>query len=450
MQTENPTEVKELNDNDVREVIVIGGAAAGYTAALYAARANMSPLVIEGVNWGGQLMITSDVENYPGYSGGVLGPEMMQDFRKQAERFGAEFLTDDVTKVDFSERPFRVWVGDDEYRAESVIVATGANARQLGLPSERTLQGRGVSYCAVCDAAFFRDKDVVVVGGGDSAMEEATFLAKFASKVIVVHRRDVFRASPIMVDRARATEKIEFVVDSVVEEVIGGDVVTGVVVSNVKTGERTEIPADALFVAIGHDPTTELFKGQLDMDPASGYLITKGSGARVLTSVPKHIAFITKRKEAHPDDFAQVVRLVKWWVKQLKEADSSFRFKSFMVELLVAHLADTGKIALSDYVSALEDFFDYVVLTGLKERISFTDNYSPSKLPAASGAPIEIFDPVNPDNNVAARYTDTNRRAIVEAAAEAADHIAEARFSDTKGRATTLWQAVMGRSFSFS
>jgi thioredoxin reductase (NADPH) len=259
----------------MREVIVIGGAAAGYTAALYAARANMSPLVIEGINWGGQLMITSDVENYPGYPGGVLGPEMMQDFRKQAERFGAEFVTDDVTRVDFSERPFRVWVGDDEYRAETVIVATGANARQLGLESERSLQGRGVSYCAVCDAAFFRDKEVVVVGGGDSAMEEATFLAKFASKVTVVHRRDVFRASPIMVDRARATEKIDFVLDSVVERVVGDALVEAVVVRNVKTGEETEIPAEGLFVAIGHDPSTALFKGQLDMDEA-GYLITRG------------------------------------------------------------------------------------------------------------------------------------------------------------------------------
>ena len=273
-----------MSTSDVREVIVIGGAAAGYTAALYAGRANMNPLVIEGVTWGGQLMITSDVENYPGYAGGVLGPEMMQDFRKQAERFGAEFVTDDVTKVDFSERPFRVWVGEDEYRAESVIVATGANARQLGLESERSLQGRGVSYCAVCDAAFFRDKTVVVVGGGDSAMEEATFLAKFASKVILVHRRDMFRASQIMTDRARATEKIEFVVDSVVEEVRGEGVVTGVVVRNVKSGELTEIPADGLFVAIGHDPNTELFKGQLDMDPETGYLITNGKSTE--TNVP--------------------------------------------------------------------------------------------------------------------------------------------------------------------
>src|ERR687895_1675051 len=208
------------------------------------------------------LMITSDVENYPGYPDGVLGPTMMSDFRRQSERFGTEFLTDDVTKVDFSERPFRVWVGNDEYRAETVIVATGANARQLGLESERKLQGRGVSYCAVCDAAFFGDREVVVVGGGDSAMEEATFLAKFASKVTVVHRRDTFRASPIMVDRARANERIEFVLDSVVEEVLGDDRVTGVVIRNLKTDEQTEIPADGFFVAIGHDPNTQLYRGQ--------------------------------------------------------------------------------------------------------------------------------------------------------------------------------------------
>jgi thioredoxin reductase (NADPH) len=269
-----------VNGNDVREVIVIGGACAGYTAALYTARANMNPLVIEGFSWGGQLMITSDVENYPGYPEGVLGPEMMQDFRKQAERFGTEFVTDDVTKVDFSERPLRVWVGDDEYRAETVIVATGANARQLGLESERKLQGRGVSYCAVCDAAFFKERDVVVVGGGDSAMEEATFLAKFASKVTVVHRRSEFRASPIMVDRAQAHEAIEFVLDSVVEEVLGEETgqVTGVIVRNLKTDERTEIPAEGFFVAIGHDPNTELFRGQVDMDEA-GYIVTKGKGS---------------------------------------------------------------------------------------------------------------------------------------------------------------------------
>jgi len=264
-----------VSTSEVREIIVIGGGPAAYTAALYSARANLNPLVIEGFAWGGQLMITSDVENYPGYPDGVLGPEMMQDLRRQAERFGTEFLTDDVTKVDFSERPFRVWVGDDEYRADAVVVSTGANARQLGLESEKRLQGRGVSYCAVCDAAFFKEKEIVVVGGGDSAMEEATFLAKFASKVTVIHRRESFRASPIMVDRARANDKIEFLLDSVVEEVLGEETVNGVVVRNLKTNERTELPADGFFVAIGHDPSTALFRGQLDMDEG-GYIETKG------------------------------------------------------------------------------------------------------------------------------------------------------------------------------
>jgi thioredoxin reductase (NADPH) len=264
-----------VSTNEVREIIVIGGGPAAYTAALYSARANLNPLVIEGFAWGGQLMITSDVENYPGYADGVLGPEMMQDLRRQAERFGTEFLTDDVTKVDFSERPFRVWVGDEEYRSEAVVVTTGANARQLGLESEKRLQGRGVSYCAVCDAAFFKEKEIVVVGGGDSAMEEATFLAKFAAKVTVIHRRESFRASPIMVDRARSNDKIEFLLDSVVEEVLGEETVTSVAVRNLKTNERTELPADGFFVAIGHDPNTALFRGQLDMDEA-GYIETKG------------------------------------------------------------------------------------------------------------------------------------------------------------------------------
>jgi thioredoxin reductase (NADPH) len=265
-----------MNEKEPREVIIIGGGPAGYTAALYTARANLSPLVIEGVQWGGQLMITSDVENYPGYADGVLGPEMMQDFRRQAERFGAEFLTDDVTRVDLSGTPFRVYVGEEEHQARSVIVATGANARQLGLESEVLLQGRGVSYCAVCDAAFFRAKELVVVGGGDSAMEEASFLTKFATKVTVVHRRDEFRASPIMLDRARANEKIEWVTDAVVEEVLGADVghVTGVRLRSTQTGELSELPADGVFVAIGHDPSTGLFLDWLDHDEA-GYLVTK-------------------------------------------------------------------------------------------------------------------------------------------------------------------------------
>jgi thioredoxin reductase (NADPH) len=271
---------------ETHELIIIGGGPAGYTAALYAARANLQPIVIEGFAWGGQLMITSDVENYPGYPDGIMGPEMMQDFRRQAERFGAEFVTDDVTKVDFTEHPFRVWVGDKEYRSESVIVATGASARQLGLESERSLQGRGVSYCAVCDAAFFRDKEVVVAGGGDSAMEEAIFLAKFATKVSLVHRRNDFRASQIMVDRARANEKIEFVTPNVVEEVIGENGQTsGVRIRDLDTDETRDLPAQGLFVAIGHDPNTKLFLDQLDHDQA-GYLVTKpGSTATNIEGV---------------------------------------------------------------------------------------------------------------------------------------------------------------------
>jgi thioredoxin reductase (NADPH) len=272
-----------MDANGVRKLIIIGGGPAGYTAALYSARANLEPLVIEGFSWGGQLMITSDVENYPGYPDGVMGPQMMQDFRKQAGRFGAEFLTDDVTRVDFTERPLRVWVGDDEHQAEAVIVATGAVARKLDLPSERRLQGRGVTYCATCDAAFYRDKQVVVAGGGDSAMEEAVFLTKFASKVWLVHRRDAFRASPIMVDRARANEKIEFVLESRIDEVLGEDKVEAVRVRNVKSDETTDLPADGLFVAIGHDPATQLFLGQLDTDEA-GYLATRGKST--ITNVP--------------------------------------------------------------------------------------------------------------------------------------------------------------------
>ncbi|MDX6447675.1 MAG: thioredoxin reductase [Gaiellaceae bacterium] len=265
-----------MSNNEVRELIIVGGGPAGYTAALYAARANLRPLVIEGFQWGGQLMITSDVENYPGYADGIMGPEMMQDFRRQAERFGTEFLTDDVTRVDFSEEPYRVWVGDDEYQAEAIIVATGATARKLGLPSEEALQGRGVTYCATCDGAFYREKEVLVVGGGDSAMEEASFLTKFASKVTVVHRRDEFRASQIMIDRARSNPKIEFVMNATVDEVLGveGGKMTGVRLRNTVTDDTWTIPADGLFVAIGHDPNTALFVDQLEHDDA-GYLITQ-------------------------------------------------------------------------------------------------------------------------------------------------------------------------------
>jgi thioredoxin reductase (NADPH) len=264
-------------------LIIIGGGPAGYTAALYAARADLEPLVVEGFTWGGQLMITSDVENYPGYADGIMGPEMMADFRRQAERFGAEFITDDVTRLDFSEQPFRVYVGDDEYAARSVIVATGASARWLGIESEQQHRGRGVSACATCDAAFFRGRNVYVVGGGDSAFEEALFLTKFATQVHLVHRRDEFRASRIMVDRAVANEKIEFILNAEVVEILGGDKVEGLRLRSTTTSETWEVPADGLFVAIGHDPNTALFLGQLDADE-NGYLITRtGSTA---TNVP--------------------------------------------------------------------------------------------------------------------------------------------------------------------
>ncbi|MBA2463324.1 MAG: thioredoxin-disulfide reductase [Actinobacteria bacterium] len=271
--------------SDVRDVIIIGGGPAGYTAALYAARANLKPLVLEGFQWGGQLMITSDVENYPGYPDGVMGPEMMREFREQAQRFGTEFITDDVTAVDLSRRPFKVSVEDTDHFAQTVIVATGATARQIGLESERALHGRGVTYCATCDGAFYRDREVVVVGGGDSAMEEALFLTKFASKVTIVHRRDHFRASQIMVDRARAHDKIEILTPFVVEEVLGveGNKLTGVRLRNVETSELSDFATDGLFVAIGHDPTTKLFVDWLDHDE-SGYLLTRGKSTE--TNIP--------------------------------------------------------------------------------------------------------------------------------------------------------------------
>jgi thioredoxin reductase (NADPH) len=269
--------------SEVRELIIIGGGPAGYTAALYAARANLEPLVVEGFQWGGQLMITSDVENYPGYPDGVMGPEMMAEFRRQAERFGTEFITDDVTRVDFTEQPFRVWVDQTEYQAKSVIVATGASARWLGLPGEQTYQGRGVSACATCDGAFFRDKELIVVGGGDTAMEEATFLTRFATKVTLVHRRDEFRASPIMLDRARQNEKIDLVTNAVVDDIHGDGKVEAVTLRDTETGRTWEQKVDGVFVAIGHDPNTKLFVDQLDHDDA-GYLITKPGSTE--TNVP--------------------------------------------------------------------------------------------------------------------------------------------------------------------
>jgi thioredoxin reductase (NADPH) len=258
-------------------VVIIGSGPAGLTAALYAARADLSPLVFEGIAAGGQLMITTDVENYPGFPDGILGPELMDQFRKQAERFGARMLQVDVTEVDLSSHPFQIKVGADEYTADAVIVATGAEAKWLGVPGEKLLTGKGVSACATCDGFFFRDQELVVVGGGDTAMEEALFLTKFASKVTIVHRRDEFRASAIMAARTLAHDKIDVVWNTVVTEIHGEDKVTGVTLQDTVTGETRHFPTDGLFVAIGHRPTTELFAGQLEMD-ANGYLLAGAAG----------------------------------------------------------------------------------------------------------------------------------------------------------------------------
>ncbi|HJZ62663.1 MAG TPA: thioredoxin-disulfide reductase [Miltoncostaeaceae bacterium] len=263
-----------------RKVIIIGSGPAGLTAAVYAARANLEPLMFEGYGWGGQLMLTTEVENYPGFPMGVMGPELMQAFRDQAERFGTEIVPADVTRVDLSSRPFGVWVDDEEYRAEAIVISTGASARWLGLESETSLRGHGVSSCATCDGFFFRDKPMVVVGGGDSAMEEALYLARIGSKVTIVHRRDAFRASKIMVDRALANDRVHVRWNAVVEEVVGDGRVEGVRVRDVVTGETETIPAAAMFVAIGHTPNTELFRGQLELDP-DGYIVADGSRTNV-------------------------------------------------------------------------------------------------------------------------------------------------------------------------
>jgi thioredoxin reductase (NADPH) len=261
-----------------RELVIAGSGPAGLTAALYAARADLRPVVIEGAEAGGQLMLTTDVENYPGFPDGILGPELMMKFREQAERFGAEFVTADVDRVDLSGSPFGSWVGDTEYRSEALIISTGASARMLGLASEQRLLGYGVSTCATCDGFFFREKEIAVVGGGDSAIEEALFLTKFANRVTVVHRRDELRASKIMQDRAFANPKIEFRWNSVVTDVAGDGSVDLVRLRDTLTDDESELKVGGLFVAIGHDPNTKLVAGQLELDE-NGYVILPAPGS---------------------------------------------------------------------------------------------------------------------------------------------------------------------------
>ncbi len=270
--------------DDVENVIIVGSGPAGYTAALYTARANLRPLVIEGFAWGGLLQQTTDVENYPGFPDGVMGPEMMQKFRDQAERFGARLITDQAERVQLAKEPgglHSVWVGDREYRARTVVLAMGAEHKKLGVAGEQELSGRGVSYCATCDAAFFRDARTVIVGGGDSAMEEAIFLSKFAAKVTVVHRRNEFRASKIMLERARAQANIELLTPYTVEQLVAGEngALGHALVRNVETGEQREIPISGAFVAVGHEPQSGLVQGQLDLDE-NGYVITEEPSTR--------------------------------------------------------------------------------------------------------------------------------------------------------------------------
>jgi thioredoxin reductase (NADPH) len=270
--------------SQIENVIIVGSGPAGYTAALYTSRANLNPLLIEGFAWGGLLQQTTDVENYPGYPKGVMGPEMMQDFRDQAERFGTRFITDQATKIELASEPggiHRVWVGEEEHQARSVILALGAEHRKLGIPGEEELGGRGVSYCATCDAAFFKDAQTVIVGGGDSAMEEAIFLAKFADKVTIVNRRDEFRASKIMLERAREAENIEFLTPYVVDEFAAGadgDLPTARL-RDVESGEERELPNVGTFIAIGHDPQSEIVAGQVELDE-NGYILTQGKSTR--------------------------------------------------------------------------------------------------------------------------------------------------------------------------
>jgi thioredoxin reductase (NADPH) len=265
--------------SELHETVIVGSGPAGLTAAVYAARADLRPVVVEGLAAGGQLMLTTEVENYPGFPEGIMGPDLMQRFREQAERFGAEFVTADADRVDLSGPPFSVFVGTEEYAAKSIIISTGASAQMLGLPNEERLLGHGVSTCATCDGFFFKEREIGVVGGGDTAIEEALFLTKFASRVTVVHRREELRASKIMQDRAFANPKISFRWNTVVDDVIGDGKLEAAHLRNVVTGETDELPLSGLFVAIGHTPNTDLFKGQLELDE-NGYIVIPGGSTR--------------------------------------------------------------------------------------------------------------------------------------------------------------------------
>lgn len=266
----------------IHNVLIIGSGPAGLTAAIYAARANLKPILFEGYQAGGQLMITTDVENYPGFPKGVMGPELMMLWREQAARFETQIITKDVTKVDLKSEPKKIWVGNDVYEAKTVIISTGATAKLLGLESEKRLMGRGVSACATCDGAFFKNEKLVLVGGGDTAMEEAVFLTRFASEVYVIHRRDYLRASKIMQDRAFKNPKIKFIWNSEIVEIVGENAVTGIKIKNVLNGEVSDFACSGVFVAIGHQPNTTLFEGQLDME--NGYLVTQGKSTK--TNIP--------------------------------------------------------------------------------------------------------------------------------------------------------------------
>jgi thioredoxin reductase (NADPH) len=274
--------MSNMTGTDAKQVVILGSGPAGLTAAVYAARADLEPLVLEGIQAGGQLMLTTDVENYPGFADGIMGPELMERMRKQAARFGAALVAEDVASVDLSSRPFEIRTGSDSYRAHSVIISTGASAKMLGVPGERELLGHGVSTCATCDGFFFRGKELLVVGGGDSAVEEAIFLTKFANKVTLVHRRDALRASKIMQDRAFENPKIDFIWDSTIDHIYGNGQVAGARLKNLKTGDEGEVEAGGVFVAIGHTPNTSLFEDQLEL--SGGYISTIEGSTQ--TSVP--------------------------------------------------------------------------------------------------------------------------------------------------------------------